>query len=226
MIIAAADNPRLRGGVTLDDLVDAPWVFTYQTRTAFTSASRQLQYLGIEPRVEVVIKDKLHRIAALRPGTRPAGTPPTGTARLHAGDRGSRRRPAALRRGAALERPVVASGALRRSRARMDAWDRRPGRSAAVDRRRRRAGSGRGPRVAGQLTVLARTTSSGSSRSDRCSCVEPPATSSRRSRRPAYPSRSPGWLTVEIGIGASTRPGCCRTRSRRPLREAAPRCAR
>ena len=56
MIIAASDNPRLRDGVTLDDLVDASWVFTYQTRTAFTSASRQLQYLGIEPRVEVVVE--------------------------------------------------------------------------------------------------------------------------------------------------------------------------
>jgi LysR family nod box-dependent transcriptional activator len=56
MIVASAENPVVVRGLTLEDLADAAWVYTYQTRTAFTSASRQLQYLGIEPRVEAVVE--------------------------------------------------------------------------------------------------------------------------------------------------------------------------
>lgn len=56
MIVAASDNPIVERGIQLDDLATAAWVYTYQTRTAFTSASRQLQYLGIEPHVEAVVE--------------------------------------------------------------------------------------------------------------------------------------------------------------------------
>jgi DNA-binding transcriptional LysR family regulator len=34
-------------------------VFTYQSRSAFTSATRQIQQLGIEPRVEAVVESFL-----------------------------------------------------------------------------------------------------------------------------------------------------------------------
>lgn len=56
MIVAASENPVVEHGLTLEHLASAAWVYTFQTRTAFTSASRQLQYLGIEPRVEAVVE--------------------------------------------------------------------------------------------------------------------------------------------------------------------------
>ena len=59
VIIAAADNPAIGDAVTLDDIARQPWVFTYQSRSAFTSATRQIQQLGIEPRVEAVVESFL-----------------------------------------------------------------------------------------------------------------------------------------------------------------------
>ena len=40
----------------MDNIANLPWVMTYQSRSAFTSAERQIQQLGIEPRVEVVVE--------------------------------------------------------------------------------------------------------------------------------------------------------------------------
>ena len=59
VIVAAADNPSIRETVTLDDVARLPWVFTYQSRSAFTSATRQIQQLGIEPNVEAVVESFL-----------------------------------------------------------------------------------------------------------------------------------------------------------------------
>ena len=59
VIIAADDNPAIGDAVTLDDIARLPWVFTYQSRSAFTSATRQIQQLGIEPRVEAVVESFL-----------------------------------------------------------------------------------------------------------------------------------------------------------------------
>ncbi|WP_323743560.1 LysR family transcriptional regulator [Agreia pratensis] len=59
VIIADEDHPGLHGEVTLDDIARLPWVFTYQSRSAFTSATRQIQQLGIEPRVETVVESFL-----------------------------------------------------------------------------------------------------------------------------------------------------------------------
>ncbi len=56
MLIASADNPIVERGVELEDLGAAQWVYTFQTRTAFTSASRQLQYMGIEPHIAAVVE--------------------------------------------------------------------------------------------------------------------------------------------------------------------------
>jgi len=59
VVVASADHPAARDGLSFEDVVHANWAFTYQTRTAFTSASRQLQQLGLEPRVEVVVESFL-----------------------------------------------------------------------------------------------------------------------------------------------------------------------
>jgi len=59
VVVASEDHPAVGRGLSLDDLASASWVLTYQTRTAFTSASRQLQQLGLEPRVEVVVESFL-----------------------------------------------------------------------------------------------------------------------------------------------------------------------
>lgn len=59
LVVAAADNPVATRGMTMSDLATMPWVFTYQTRSAFTPASRQLQELGVEPHVVAVVESFL-----------------------------------------------------------------------------------------------------------------------------------------------------------------------
>lgn len=59
VIIADKDHPSLGDEITLDDIARLPWVFTYQSRSAFTSATRQIQQLGIEPHVEAVVESFL-----------------------------------------------------------------------------------------------------------------------------------------------------------------------
>ncbi|KRE25769.1 LysR family transcriptional regulator [Agromyces sp. Soil535] len=59
VIVAADDNRAIGEQVTIDDVARLPWVFTYQSRTAFTSATRQIQQLGIEPHVESVVESFL-----------------------------------------------------------------------------------------------------------------------------------------------------------------------
>jgi LysR family nod box-dependent transcriptional activator len=55
MIIASADNPLAQRELTMEDLSGASWVFTFSSATAFTSAGRQIQQLGIEPRIDAVV---------------------------------------------------------------------------------------------------------------------------------------------------------------------------
>jgi DNA-binding transcriptional LysR family regulator len=59
LVVAAADNAHAEKGLTMELMAQSPWVFTYQSRTAFTSATRQLQQLGIEPRVDAVVESFL-----------------------------------------------------------------------------------------------------------------------------------------------------------------------
>jgi DNA-binding transcriptional LysR family regulator len=59
VIVADEHHPSLGDDITLDDIARLPWVFTYQSRSAFTSATRQIQQLGIEPRVEAVVESFL-----------------------------------------------------------------------------------------------------------------------------------------------------------------------
>ncbi|WP_460774262.1 LysR family transcriptional regulator [Microbacterium sp. GXF7504] len=56
VVIAAQDNPRAADGLTLELLAASPWVFTYQTRFAFTAVGRQLEQMGLEPRVQTVVE--------------------------------------------------------------------------------------------------------------------------------------------------------------------------
>lgn len=59
--VAVVDSSQDRIGdtPTLDDIAALPWVMTYQSRSAFTSAERQLQQLGVEPRVDVTVESFL-----------------------------------------------------------------------------------------------------------------------------------------------------------------------
>lgn len=56
MCLVDVDNPDVGEVLTMDNLRDLPWVFTYQSRSAFTPAGRQLQMIGIEPRIDVVVE--------------------------------------------------------------------------------------------------------------------------------------------------------------------------
>jgi LysR family nod box-dependent transcriptional activator len=59
VVVASQSNELVGDELTMDVLGALPWVFTYQSRTAFTSAARQLQQLGIEPHVEAVVESFL-----------------------------------------------------------------------------------------------------------------------------------------------------------------------
>ncbi|GAB2825974.1 LysR family transcriptional regulator [Actinocorallia aurea] len=59
VVLAAAGNPALAGGLTMDHLSTLPWVATFRTPTAVASAARQLTMLGVTPRVEVVVENFL-----------------------------------------------------------------------------------------------------------------------------------------------------------------------
>ncbi|MCU4298234.1 LysR family transcriptional regulator [Brevibacterium permense] len=55
LVLVDAAHPTIQGSVTLEDLHENPWVFTYQSPSAFTSANKQLETMGIEPRVDTIV---------------------------------------------------------------------------------------------------------------------------------------------------------------------------
>lgn len=57
--IVSADHPSVGEELTMDDLRTLPFVMTYQSRSAFTSASRQIQQLGVEPNVAAIVESFL-----------------------------------------------------------------------------------------------------------------------------------------------------------------------
>ncbi|WP_338014708.1 LysR family transcriptional regulator [Agromyces mariniharenae] len=59
VVVAAEENEAVIDGVTLEHAGRLPWVFTSRSRSAFTSATRQVQQFGIEPRVEAVVESFL-----------------------------------------------------------------------------------------------------------------------------------------------------------------------
>ena len=56
LAVVSASNRAVGEHVTMENIAGLPWVMTYQTRSAFTSAERQIQQLGVEARVEVVVE--------------------------------------------------------------------------------------------------------------------------------------------------------------------------
>jgi DNA-binding transcriptional LysR family regulator len=72
LAVVAGDNDLVGPELTMADLGTLPWVSTYSSRSAFTSAARQLQQLGIEPRTEVVVESFL-ALPAFIAGTRRIG---------------------------------------------------------------------------------------------------------------------------------------------------------
>ncbi len=54
--VVDADNEAVGDELTMDNLRELPWVFTYQSRSAFTPAGRQLQMMGVEPHIDVVVE--------------------------------------------------------------------------------------------------------------------------------------------------------------------------
>jgi DNA-binding transcriptional LysR family regulator len=59
VVLASESNERIGDRLSMELLGELPWVLTYQTRTAFTSAARQLQQLGVEPHVQAVVESFL-----------------------------------------------------------------------------------------------------------------------------------------------------------------------
>lgn len=59
LAIADEHNPALADGLTMEAMHDLPWVFSYQSRSAFTAAGRQLQQMGVEPRITAVVESFL-----------------------------------------------------------------------------------------------------------------------------------------------------------------------
>lgn len=55
MCLVATSNTRVGEALTMELLAELPWAFTYLGPSAFTPAGRQLQVLGVEPRVQVVV---------------------------------------------------------------------------------------------------------------------------------------------------------------------------
>lgn len=70
--LVASDNDAVGDELTMEDLAELPYVMTYASRAAFTSAGRQIQQLGIEPRIEVVAESFLS-LPAFVVGTRRVG---------------------------------------------------------------------------------------------------------------------------------------------------------
>ncbi|RFA12617.1 LysR family transcriptional regulator [Subtercola boreus] len=59
MAIVADDNERVGDELTMLDMDALPWVMTFQSRSAYTSAARQVQQLGVEPTIAVVVESFL-----------------------------------------------------------------------------------------------------------------------------------------------------------------------
>lgn len=72
VVLADAEHPDLGDELTMEDLAKNSWVFTYQSRSAFTSAGQQLQSLGIEPKIDTVVQSFLALPYFIR-GTRRLG---------------------------------------------------------------------------------------------------------------------------------------------------------
>lgn len=57
--LVATSNDQVGTDLTMDDLASLPWVLTYHGPSSFTPAGRQLQMLGVEPHVQLVVESFL-----------------------------------------------------------------------------------------------------------------------------------------------------------------------
>ena len=67
--VVAEENIEVGDTLSMSQMATLPWVMTFQSRSAFTSAGRQVQQMGTEPRVEVVLESFLtvpHFVAGTR----------------------------------------------------------------------------------------------------------------------------------------------------------------
>lgn len=81
LAVVADDNDAVGETLTMQNMAELPWVTTYQSRSAFTSAVRQVQQLGIEPHTEAVVESFL-ALPHFVVGTRRIGLIQTGLAPL------------------------------------------------------------------------------------------------------------------------------------------------
>lgn len=72
LAVVSDDNDEVGDELTMQNLADLPWVLTFQSRSAFTSAARQIQQLGVEPHIEVVLESFLS-VGHFVSGTRRVG---------------------------------------------------------------------------------------------------------------------------------------------------------
>jgi DNA-binding transcriptional LysR family regulator len=59
MCLVSSDNSRVGDVLTIEDLNELPWVLTFHSATAFTTAAHQLRMLGVQMRVQVVVESFL-----------------------------------------------------------------------------------------------------------------------------------------------------------------------
>lgn len=57
VLVVAKDNTDVGEAITMEQLSSLPWVVTHHGPTAFTPAARQLNMIGIEPQIEVVVEN-------------------------------------------------------------------------------------------------------------------------------------------------------------------------
>jgi LysR family transcriptional regulator, nod-box dependent transcriptional activator len=55
VILASTENRTVGDELTVENMTELPWVFTYQSRSVSTSGTRQMQQLGIEPQIACVV---------------------------------------------------------------------------------------------------------------------------------------------------------------------------
>jgi DNA-binding transcriptional LysR family regulator len=59
MCLISSDNKQVGDALTMEQLEELPWVLTFHSRRQFTTVGHQLQTLGVEPRVQVVVESFL-----------------------------------------------------------------------------------------------------------------------------------------------------------------------
>ena len=59
VLLVSDDNAEVGDSVTLEQLGEMPWVMTHHQPTAFTPAARQLNMIGVEPEIQVVVESFL-----------------------------------------------------------------------------------------------------------------------------------------------------------------------